>query len=101
MEHAALTGVHGLEAEGLAGVFDFVDGGVCGFAEGAGAGGFVAVGVEGDAVVLFGLEAEHLGGNVLEGAEEFSITGEEEITVRAFALDVDVAAFEAIGIDCA
>ena len=35
MQHATLTGVHGLEAEGLAGVLDFLDGSVGCLAEGA------------------------------------------------------------------
>ena len=98
VEHAALAGVHGLEAERLAGVFDLVDGSVGGIADGAGAGCLVAIGVEGDAVVILGLEAQHFGGDVFEGAEQFSIVAEEEIAVRALALDIDVATLEAIGI---
>jgi len=98
VEHAALAGVHGREAEGLAGVFDLVDGVVGSVLESAGAGGLEAVGVEGDAVVIFGFEAENLGGEVFEGTEEFAVTGEEEIGVGTFALNVDVAAFETVGI---
>ena len=98
VEHAALAGVHGLEAEGLAGVLDLIDSVVGGVAEGAGAGGFEAVGVEGDAVVVLGLEAKNFGGEVLEGAEDFAIVRQKEVCVRALAFDVDVAALEAVGI---
>jgi len=98
VKHSALAGVHGLEAEGLVSVFDLIDGRVGCVAYGAGAGGLVAVGIEGDAVVVIGLEVEHLGGDVFEGAEELAVGAEEEFCVGAFALDVDVAAFEAVGI---
>jgi hypothetical protein len=99
MEHAALARVHGLKAEGLTGVFDFVDGGVGGILESAGAGSLVAVGIEGNAIVIFGLEAKDLGGDVLEGAEELAVAREQEIAVRSLALDVDVAAFKAVGVN--
>jgi hypothetical protein len=98
MQHAALAGVHGLEAEGFAGVLDLVDGGVGGSAEGAGAGCLEAVGVEGDAIVVFGLQAQHLGGDMFEGAEELAIAAQQDFGVGALALDVDVAALKAVGI---
>ena len=98
MEHAALAGVHGLEAEGLAGVFDLVDGVVGSVAEVGGAVSLIAVVVEGDAVVFVGLEAEDLGGDVLEGAEELGVAVEEEVGVGTLALDVNVASLEAVGI---
>jgi hypothetical protein len=99
MQHAALARVHGLEAEGLAGVLDFLYSSVSRGAKGAGTGGLEAVGVEGDAVVIVGLEAEHLGGKMFEGAEELAVVVKQQFGVGALALDIDVAAFEAVRID--
>ena len=73
MQHAALAGVHGRETEGLAGVSYVRDSGGGGVAESTRARGLEAVGVEGDAIVVVGLEAEHLGGEVFEGAEELTV----------------------------
>jgi hypothetical protein len=101
VEHAALAGVHGREAEGLSSVVYCVDGVVCSVLQGAGTGGLVAVGIEGDAVVIFGFEAEDLGSDVFESAKEFAFAGEKEVGIGPFAFDVDVAAFEAVRIDCA
>jgi hypothetical protein len=99
MEHAALAGVHGRKTEGLGGVLHEIDGCVGSGAQGARARSLEAIGVEGDAIVFIGLEAEHLRGKVFEGAEELTIVGQKELRVGTFALDVDVAALEAIGID--
>jgi hypothetical protein len=100
MKHAALAGVHGREAEGLAGFFDVIDGGGSGLVQSTRTGGFEAVGVEGDAIVVVGLEAQHLGGEVFEGAKELTIAGQKKLGVGALALDVDVATLEAVGIRC-
>jgi hypothetical protein len=101
MQHAALAGVHGREAVGTVGVIDDVDGFVGHFAQGRGALGLVAVGVEADAVVLFGFEIEDFGRDVLEGAEKLAFVVEEEIGVGALALNVEVAALQTVRIGCA
>ena len=36
---------------------------------------------------------------MFEGAEEFAVVGEQQVGVGTLALDIDVAAFEAVGID--
>ena len=77
-----------------------IDGGIGRCTQGARAGGLEAIGVEGDAIMVVGLEAEHLRGEVFEGAKELTIVGQKQFGVGAFALDVDVAAFEAVGIGC-
>lgn len=89
MDDAALAGVHGREAEGLTGAGDFGDGLPGGGGELLVSAEFVAGGVEADAVVLFGGEAEELGGEVLEGVEEFGLTVKEEGDVRAGEVDLE------------
>jgi hypothetical protein len=101
VEHTALARVHGWEAEGLAGIVDLIDGVFCGVLKCCGTSGFVAVGVKGDAVVVFRFEAKHLGGEMFQRAEQFAITLDEQRSIRAFAFHVDVAAFEAVGVRCA
>ena len=98
MHHATLAGAHGFELVGLASVFYLVDGFFGEFAEICGTLCFEAVGVEGDAVVVFWFEAEDLGGDVLERTEQLAILIEQEFCVRPFALDVNVTAFEAVWI---
>jgi hypothetical protein len=100
VEHAALTGVHGRKAEGFACIVNVIDGFVGCITQGKSAGGFVTVDVEGDAIVIFGLEVEDLGGDVFKGPEYFTFAGDEKICVGTLAFDVDVAALEAVGIDC-
>jgi hypothetical protein len=101
VEDAAVAGVHWSEAMGLAGGANVLDGGSDGGANGADVGGFEAIGVEGDEIVVFWIEAEHLGGDVLEGVEEFCVVVEEEIGVRAATLYVEETAFETVWIDSA
>jgi hypothetical protein len=78
MQGAAVAGSHGLEAVGLAGGTDVVDGGGGGLAHGPGAGGLEAVCVEGDEIEVLGFEAQHLGGDMFEGVEEFAVAGQEQ-----------------------
>jgi len=98
MHHATLAGAHGFELVGLAGVFYVIDGLFGEFAEVGGTFGFETVGVEGDAVVVFGFEAENLGGDVLERTEKLAFFVEQKLCVGAFALDVNVTSFEAVWI---
>lgn len=87
MKDAALARGHGCEGEGLAGVADALDSGFGCHAELLVAKHFKVVGVEGDAVVLFVLEAEDLRGDVLDGEKEFSVACEKQGDVAAGELD--------------
>jgi len=90
VEKAALAGAHGVEGVGLAGAADLLDGGFGGEAELLLAEELEVLGVEGGAVVVLVLEAEDLGGDVLDGKEEFAVAGGEQGGVRAGAFDGDV-----------
>jgi hypothetical protein len=75
---------------GLAGGADLLDGGLGEELELAVAEDFEVVGVEGDAVVVLGFEAEDLGGDVLDGEEEFAVAGEKKRSVRASEFDGEI-----------
>lgn len=51
--------------------------------------GFEALGVEGDEVVVFGLEKEDLGSYVLDGVEEFAVASQKEGRIGTAELDLD------------
>ena len=89
VDKAALAGVHGGEAEGLAGAGDFVNGLLGGPLELLVAARFVAGGVEAERMVLLGGEAEELCGEVLEGVEEFGAAVEEQGNVGAGEVDAE------------
>jgi hypothetical protein len=90
VEHAALSRGHRRECVGLACGSDLLDGGVGGELEIAVAGRLEAFGIEADAVVVFGFEAEDLGGDVFDGVEEFAAMRQEEGGVWAGQFDFDV-----------
>lgn len=83
MKEAALARAHGSEGVGFAGVADAGDSGGGLLLELEVALGFEAVGVEGNAVVLVGGEAEDLGAEVLECEKEFAVARGEEGGVGA------------------
>ena len=87
MDDAALAGGHGGEGVGLAGGANLLDGGLGEELQLAVAKDFEVVGVEGDAIVVFGFEAKDLSGDVLDGEEELSVAREEERGVGAGELD--------------
>src|ERR1700744_4718083 len=60
----------------------------------------VAIGVEGDAIVLFRLQPQHLRSNVLESAQQLPIAVQQKTGVRSLALDVDVPSLEAVWVRC-
>ncbi len=53
--------------------------------------GFEVVGVEGDALLLVGLQAQDLDGDVFEGVEHLTVVGGEDLGVGAAELDVEGA----------
>ena len=89
VDEAALAGVHRRQTEGMAGAGNLVDGLLGGGGELLIAAGFVAGGVEPDAMVLLGRKAEELGGEVLEGVEEVSAAIQQERNIRAGEVDVE------------
>ena len=64
----------------------------------AGAESFEVLSVEGEQVVLFGLEADHFGGYVLERAKQFAVAAGDEGGIGARELDVDLASLEVVGV---
>jgi len=98
VEHAAFSGTHRSKLVWLAGANDAGGGGLGSELEFAGAESLEVVGVEGDLVVLFGIEADDLGGDVFEGAKDFAAAFGDEFSIRAGELDVDFAGFEAVGV---
>jgi len=77
VEHAALARGHGGKRERAARGSYLLDGCFGGELEIAVTGGLEAFGIEADAVVVLGFEAENLGGDVLDGVEEFAVVGKE------------------------
>jgi len=90
MEHEALARGHGGKRVGAARGSDVLDGCFSGELKIAVAGGFEALGVEADAIVVFGFEAEDLGGDVLDGVEEFAVVSQEQGGVGASQIYLDV-----------
>ena len=54
------------------------------------AGGFEVFGIERDAVVVLRLEAENLGGDVLDGVEKLTVTSQKEGGIGTGQLDFEV-----------
>jgi hypothetical protein len=90
VEHAALARGHGRKREGATCGSYLLDGCFGGELEIAVARGLEAFGVEADAVVVLGFEAENLGGDVLDGVEEFAVVSQEQRGVGAGQLYLDV-----------
>jgi hypothetical protein len=90
MEHTPLSRGHGWKCKGLARGSYPLDGGIGGELEIAVAGSLEAFSVEVDAVVVFGFEAENLGGDVLDGVEKLAIMRQEQGGVGTSQLDFDV-----------
>ena|ERR1700678_905463 len=78
MEHAALARGHRRECVGLPCGTHFLNGNLGHKLKFAVAISFESVGVEGDAIMLFGLEAKDLCSNVLDGMEKFPVAGKEK-----------------------
>jgi len=93
VQETPLAGAHGGECIGFTGGADAGDGGGRLLLELKVALGFEVVGVEGDVVVLVGGEAEELGAEMLEGEEEFAVTGGEERGVGAGEVEGERAGF--------
>jgi hypothetical protein len=77
VEHAALSRGHGGKREGAACGSNLLHGCFGGELEIAIARGLEALGIEADAIVVLGSEAENLGGDVLDGVEEFAVVSQE------------------------
>jgi hypothetical protein len=90
VKHAAFSRGHGREGVGLACGSDFLNGCFSGELEIAVAGGFEVFGIERDAVVVLRLEAENLGGDVLDGVEELTVTSQKEGGIGTGQLDFEV-----------
>jgi len=90
VEQAALAGVHRREGVGAARGADTFDGGFGDHLKLAVAEKLEIFCVEGDAVVLLRFKAEDLGGEVLDGMEEFSVAGEQERSIGAGEFDGDL-----------
>lgn len=89
VKDTALTGGHGREGEGTPGSTHLFDGHLCHQIQFAIACGLETVGVEVDLIVLFGFEAQDLGGDVFDGEEEFAVSGEQERGVGPKEFDFD------------
>jgi len=87
MEHAALARGHWRECVGLAGGAHLLNGNLGHQLEFPVTVGFEALGVEGDLIVFFRLEAQDLCGNVLYGVQKFSVAGEEKWSIWAGEFD--------------
>jgi len=83
VKETALVRGHGLEQEGAAGLKDAGDGAASLGAEGLVALLAVVAGVDGEKVVLVGLQAANLKGEVLDGAEDLGVAGGEDGRVGA------------------
>jgi hypothetical protein len=90
VKHATLSRGHGRKGEGLACGSNLLDCGFGGELEIAVPSGFEAFCIEADAVVVFGFEAEDLGGDVLDSVEELAVMGEEQRGVGTRQFDPDV-----------
>jgi len=90
MKQATLARRHRRERKGLAGCADLLDGHLGHEVELPDAVCLEALGVEGDAVVVLGFEAKDLGGDVLNGVQEFPVAGEEERGIGAAEFDCDL-----------
>jgi len=90
VQEAPLAGVHGGEEVGFAGEADLGDGLGGEVLQLAGAFGAEAVGVEGDAWEVFGLEVEGHAGEMLDGVEELTVSVEEERGVGAGKFDHEI-----------
>jgi len=90
MQDAALARRHGREDISSRGGADLDDGGAGEAVQLTVPLCLESAGVEGDAVVLFGFEAQHFGGEVFDGEEELSVAGGEEMSVRPGEFDDDL-----------
>lgn len=90
MQEAAFARGHGRKGEGEAGVADLLDGDLGGQLEFALAEDLEVVGIEGDAVVFFVLEAEDFGGYVLKGQQQLAVSGQQQGGVGAAELDANL-----------
>jgi hypothetical protein len=90
VKHAAFSRGHGRKRVGLACGSDFLNGCFGGELEIAVAGGFEVFGIERDAVVVLRLEAENLGGDMLDGVEKLTVTSQKEGGIGTGQLDFEV-----------
>ncbi len=89
MNDSTLAAAHGIEMERHASAFDLVGGG-----EGAQAQLFdpqdaVVVRVEGNKRVVFGGNAQGLGGQMLQGQQQFSAVGEQQVDIGSGKFNSD------------
>ena len=98
VEQAALAGVHWREGVGASRGAYLFDGSFGDHLQLAVAEELEVFGVEGDAVVLLGFEAEELGGEVLNGVEEFGVAGKEERGIGAGEFDGELGRWLRLGL---
>ncbi len=98
VEQVALAGVGRREGKRLAGAEGGFGGSLSTEAKLLYPESFEIVSVEGDFVMLFGLQADELGGNVFECTEKLAVARGEQGCIGARELDVDFAGFKAVGI---
>ena len=89
MDNAALAAVHGIEAEGLAGVLDLLRRGGGGKAELGDAERAVIVGVEGELRMVVGRHSQRFHGDVLEREKQLGLVGEQEVGIGPAELHHD------------
>lgn len=94
VDHTALAAVHRVEAKRRAGVLDFFGRGAGTDAEFLDAQSAIIVGVEGNARMVVGVEAENLLRHEFESKKKLSAIGEEHFDVVTQELDYDVGVFE-------
>jgi hypothetical protein len=99
MNDATLSRGHRGKGIGPSGGSDLLDGSFGGELEITVTSSFEAFGIEGNAVVIFGLKAQDLGSDVFDGVEEFAVAGQKEGGVRPseFNLYIDVVPGSEIG----
>lgn len=90
MKDAAFARGHRREGEWLASGSNLLDSHLGHEVKFAIASGLEAFGIERDPVVLLGLEAEDLGGNVFDGQKKLAIAGQKKRRIGASELDSDL-----------
>jgi hypothetical protein len=89
VEQPSLARGHGREGVRLAGGTYLLNSSLGRELKMAIAGRFETFGIEGDAIVVFGLEPENLCCDVFDGVEEFAVLRQEEGSVGAAEIDFD------------
>jgi hypothetical protein len=90
VQHPPLAGGHDPKSKGLSGG---VNPGDCSLSRKQKiviARGLEAIGIEGDAIMLFGFEPQDLSGNVLDGVEQLPIAGRQERGIRTTQFDIEL-----------